>query len=469
MNFSSKRTTILVIADKERLRNLFAFAEGLSGIRVKFATTIEQGLQSTPADYPALFFIQGRMAGFSGEIIARTIRLELKERKPKIVLFIDPADGPEPGKNAFYRTLDSTLTDDRLAAEVQSIVAGSVQAAKKQAAPAKKTPAKSASRNGGEKSRSPKNRETGTQVSRQPAEAPAPSAATDTLVIGTETPAHPDETAPVLTEGNITDIADIVKIQTVDGVPAGQPPDSAVSPAENKSGISRFQEELDNLLGKSIPASGKATAPEVKPASSMPRTEFRPAHVRQAKSTGFAFPGLTKKRRIRLIALAAAVFAVIVATLVFQEKSPARKNPGIAGTKTAGNQTGTVRHVPPRAELPRTDLPSFIPKQALDMQYGKTNPGWERYRDPTTEFKVYREKTVIRALQVIDRSGHGISMQFFNSALKEIAGSSSYVVEADERKGDFIVEKGQLAINAKIIIYRKQPDAQVKAFVVDFR
>jgi hypothetical protein len=469
MNSSSKKTTILVIADKERLHNLFSFAEGIAGVRVKFATTIEQGLQSATADSPALFFIQGRMAGFSGEIIARTIRLELTERKPKIILFSNPTDNPEHGKNAFCKTLDSTLSDDRLAAEVLSIVAGSVQAVKKQFPPAKKTPIKSASSNSGEKSHSPESRETGTQLSRKPEEAPPASTATDTMEIGTEPPAHPDETAPPVATGILNDVADIVEIQTVDGIRAGQPPESAVSSNENVAGISRFQEKLNTFLGKSIPAPGTANEPETEPASFAPGPEFQAEQVRQAESTGFSFPGAAKKRRTPLIALAVAVFAVIAATLVFQWTSPARKKPGTTDRRTTGNQTGTARHAPPSEKLPRTALPSFIPKQAADTQYGKKNPGWERYRDSAVEFKVYREKTVIRALQVIDRSGQNISTQFFNSALKEIAGSPVYVVEAEERKDGFIIEKGQLTNNAKIIIYRKQSGAGVKAFVVDFR
>jgi hypothetical protein len=169
-----------------------------------------------------------------------------------------------------------------------------------------------------------------------------------------------------------------------------------------------------------------------------------------------------------MAALVVAVVAVIGATFIFQGTSPVREKTAPSTVEPA-DKTGAVPQVSSPEQQHRTALPSFIPNLAPDAQYAKANPGWERYIGTAAEFRIFREKNIIRAMQVLDRSEQGFSTQFFNSVLKEMTGSPNYVVESKEQKGNFSVEKGQLAINAKIIIYRKQPGAQVKAFVVDFR
>ena len=114
-------------------------------------------------------------------------------------------------------------------------------------------------------------------------------------------------------------------------------------------------------------------------------------------------------------------------------------------------------------------LPSFLPRQAADRDYGKANPGWERYQGPVTEFRIFREKGLIRALQIIDRGGQGISPGLLSSVLTEIAGSRHYVVETTEQKGTYQVEKGSVLTGGRIIVYRKVPEQSVKAFVLDLK
>jgi len=455
MNSSVKKTTILVIADQERLRSLFAFSKGIPGVRVKFATTVEQGLESASADAPALIFIQGRITGLSGEIIARTLRLELSELKPKIILFSNPEDPLEPGRKTSCKTLDSSLPDERLTLEIESIAAAAIPEVKKQLTFARKTPAKKTVSGSGAKILPQKNRD---QVPVKQRSAVIPLKADTAVRAGTgkKIAARPENAEPVA-----VDVADIVKIRT-------KIPVSDMLLPEHEAGTSLFQEKFDTLLEKAKPDAIKARNQEGPRATFTPRYGLPTANAGQVKSSLFNFHGLTKSRQTLMIALAVTVVAGITATFIFQGTSPVRKKTGSIAAEPV-DKTGAAPHVSSPAERHRTALPSFIPKLAPDAQYGKANPGWERYNDPATEFRIFREKNIIRAVQVIDRSGQGISTQFFNSVLKEMAGSPSYVVEAKEQKGDFIVEKGQLAINAKIIIYRKQPGAQVKAFVVDFR
>ena len=114
-------------------------------------------------------------------------------------------------------------------------------------------------------------------------------------------------------------------------------------------------------------------------------------------------------------------------------------------------------------------LPSFLPHQAPDSDYGKANPGWERYQGPLTEFRIFRDKGLIRAIQIIDRGGQGVSPGLLSSVLNEIAGSRQYVIETTEQKGSYLVEKGTVISGDRIIVYRKEPERSVKAFVLDLK
>jgi len=50
-----------------------------------------------------------------------------------------------------------------------------------------------------------------------------------------------------------------------------------------------------------------------------------------------------------------------------------------------------------------------------------------------------------------------------------MAGDRQYVVETTEQKGTYIVEKGSVLTGDRIIVYRKEPERSVKAFVLDLK
>jgi lipopolysaccharide export system protein LptA len=43
------------------------------------------------------------------------------------------------------------------------------------------------------------------------------------------------------------------------------------------------------------------------------------------------------------------------------------------------------------------------------------------------------------------------------------------VVETTEQKGTYVVEKGSVLTGDRIIVYRKEPERSVKAFVLDLK
>lgn len=115
-----------------------------------------------------------------------------------------------------------------------------------------------------------------------------------------------------------------------------------------------------------------------------------------------------------------------------------------------------------------TPLPAFIPTGGRDQSYGTSNPGWERYTTASREFKIHREQGEIKALQVFDRSGDGIPPAFFSSTLQSMAGIRDYRLETKERKGEFLVKRGRLTGNSRLILYKDPSDRLLRAFVIYF-
>lgn len=119
--------------------------------------------------------------------------------------------------------------------------------------------------------------------------------------------------------------------------------------------------------------------------------------------------------------------------------------------------------------LDERDIPSFVPRRSMDRSYGESHPGWERYLTEDLEYKVYHEKGVLTALQVIDRRGKGIAGDQFKAMLAELTGGEKFVTDATEQKQHYLIERGSLSRKARIIIYRRLPEKKIKAFVVYFR
>jgi hypothetical protein len=117
---------------------------------------------------------------------------------------------------------------------------------------------------------------------------------------------------------------------------------------------------------------------------------------------------------------------------------------------------------------PLPPLPGFIPREGMDARYGEAHPGWERYATAAAEFKVYREKSAIKALQAIDRSGDGLAPQFFTRVLQEVAGVRDYKLEAREQRGDYLIKKGRVSAKARVILYKNRSDTVLQAFVIYF-
>jgi hypothetical protein len=113
-------------------------------------------------------------------------------------------------------------------------------------------------------------------------------------------------------------------------------------------------------------------------------------------------------------------------------------------------------------------LPSCILVNSLDQSYSAAHPGWQRYENNVLEFRVYREGSVIKAIQGIGRQGKTISGEFFASFLKETSGMDSFSLHSREEREGSLVEKGSVGSIAEVIVYRNNLNGQIIAFVLAY-
>jgi len=111
-------------------------------------------------------------------------------------------------------------------------------------------------------------------------------------------------------------------------------------------------------------------------------------------------------------------------------------------------------------------LPDFIPRYGLDKHYGKANPGWERYKGNVTEFKIFREGEMIKAIQVVDRGGKGVPESFMKGVMRQVAKKPILSVEASEKKDGYIIERGKVSENLNVVYYRDEQGGRLRAFVM---
>jgi len=410
---------ILLISDQERLIQILTSPGFVPGASVHVARTIEQALEMLAHGRYRFVLIQERLGELSGRMVAHRLAAESTDRKTRVIMLGgDDRDAGISGKH--LQTIHcSGLNNDEIAATAREYLA--------------------------EQERTPKRRR----------DKPKDQAGRGPAAVCVAIPQPLVEMAD-----------DIVKIGTDSAQPASKPASTLTTDdsADSEPAKSLFQEKLDSMLDETAD-----TARTTQPRKTAEDRAGRPAPLLvtwdKAPLAERICTRIAGRKPLAMI-LAAAVIAVILATATATLRN---RDSGFSGSDRNPATPGTLK-TPAESLTPGRGLsavPSFIPQSSLDTAYGKSHPGWERYQTAATEFRVYRQGGAILAIQIIDRSGKGVPPGLFTSALNEIASSRHYLVEGKERKGSFLIEKGQLAQGAKIIVYRHMPDNRVKALVID--
>lgn len=408
--------TAILIADQQRLHALVAASLGGSGVQLTIISSLAGGIEQAAAIPPDLLFVQGRLSGLSAEIVSRHVATHVDQARTKLVIFVEPGEEPAIARPQLH--LDLALPDSALESRITALVKAA-----------------------------------------QPAAVPGG----DDFI--------PD---PALAGRSLSH--EVTAAAGAGRAAAGMSP----LPSTESTVATRFEVELDTELARREedlhPAKAEEHAEQERQRSGQPR-------VGQAEVNELA-----SRARRRAVAIVASVFLLAAAVAVVQlmpASTPAPGTPPAAApnavpTQAKQSPTGTrtvpsppaATAAPPAPAAPvealRDPLPSFVPSDRRDAAYAAANPGWERYLDAGHEYKVFWENGKLKAVQVIDRSGSGLSPTFFTTAMKELAGVRDYRLASREVKDNYLVKKGSLGKAGSIIIYKNKADSVLQAFVIHF-
>ncbi|MFA7059787.1 MAG: hypothetical protein WC156_03090 [Pedobacter sp.] len=409
-------TNLLLITDIPRLRKIFSRFSDNKDIRIRIVNNLEKGGEEIIADKPSMVFVQTHLSGLSADILLMHLKKQLGRKRTRFVLLSPPDQVSNATLKLYHGQLDTSLNDNALFDAIREIIA-SLDNKGKKAAPTTTT---------GEFSV--------TDLTQKAVSITETQALNQTEQITIEQQPvvpMPPETPELSALPHTTDAEPSLEEQGV-----------IYAPRSRVSVYSEFTSSFDSAVSSIQPGEETDETPKEHLQSwnhkEVEKIDLKPV---QNRSKGTTF----------LLWLAPLLIAVVVVTM-FQYSKSTNKPPDVASqtadikTQTPVKPTATIAPVvagttqatpaPPapsttlapkpgnkavaaKAEVqlrektmlsasaenrgqkvqskavsdgPRLKaLPDFIPRAGLDKEYIRANPGWERYKENVTEFKIYPE------------------------------------------------------------------------------
>ena len=485
-------TRVLLITDTERVQRIFEALEEKGVLQLQTASTLTRGeseMTASPADFT---FVQGRISGFSGEILLRHLD-KILPKGAQLVLLAGDAEDAAHAKKHGRRSLDLSLSDELLEQTAHALVTGAaipaaatgeaphaVKTAPAKAKPATPTPAVT---DKPEQDKEPvqsgphadvPEQEAGKKVSRQPvadkpvAEKPVAEASVADKPVAEE-PSVPSP-AQVAEQGEAVPFEEMMQRASANVGPL-------------KPGLLEVEDRVE--LGKDVSAPEKASdaaaGGEDKEVDQVPAGAFL---VGESLADAMLRAEKKKERRPYRIILPALFLISIPLFFYFagritapDSKTAADSKPTRAPAAPTAIPPAAAPQVkqPPPPAVPATEpkgkaeLPPFLEGTRPDADYGKSHPGWVRYIGKRAEYKLFKEAERYRAMQVLAVGGGTISDDLFKTVLREFGGIEGYRVESSTQKGDYLVEQCATKGSASLTIYRNKSDRKMKALVVYYR
>jgi hypothetical protein len=481
-------TNLLLITDVPRLRKIFSRLSDEIDIKLRIANSLEKGGEEIVADKPAMVFVQTHLSGLSADILLMHLKKQLGRKRSRFVLLTPPGQAGEAVLKLYHGQLDISLDDDALFGAIREIISGLTVIGKKS------SPA------------------TENQIASLP---PQPEADTAGQVTEYKVPESTTGQQPDLAEQSVASAALALQQIPASEEPSLEEQGVTYAPRSRVSVYSEFTSSFESAVNSMQPNEPVAEPPAA-PSHAWGHVEVETIEPAPARS----------KRATFILWLAPVLIAVVVVT-IFQNKSSKPKPeklspqapvvqpsvvdkqapiipapavgsakpqpaPVIATAPKSGVQTSVSApdaQMSDRAVLSAiaenrgqkeqakgvaasarpTALPDIIPRSTLDKDYGKANPGWERYKGQVTEFKVFREGAAIKAIQVIDRGGEGVPESFMKAALRQVTKKPVFVMESSEKKDGYEIQRGRVAENLKVVYYRDEQGGRLRAFVMTWK
>lgn len=476
-------TDLLLITDVPRLRKIFSQLADDKGITLRMAPSLERGSEELIARKPTMVFVQTHLSGLSADILLMHLKKQLGRKRSRFVLLSPPSQVSADTIKLYQGHIDTSLNEKALLEDIRRIIATL-------------TPQKGRSGLG------------------------AALAVEDIVATSTTVQASPlgapgvEPAAGLLREPEpVQDILAVAALPAPPAEPSLADQGITYAPRSRVKVYSEFTSSFDSAV------------------ESMQEPEL-PAETAQHSFSGWDMehletiePEKRLSRRFSFLLWMAPVLVAAVVVTVIQNRKPEQKTvavitepppkqvkaalqpaapaqpPAVTTPKPAVSPVTPVAGASPKTAVdsapPLSDkavlsdlaenrshteaptpgqtasrpgkLPDFIPRYAMDKHYSAANPGWERYKGQVTEFKVFREKESIKAIQVIDRGGDGVPESFMKAALRQVAKKPAFVLESSEKKGGYEIQRGHINGNLKVVYYRDEQGGRLRAFVMTWQ
>lgn len=475
-------SNILLITDVARLRNVFGRLADDSTVHLKIVNNLENGGEEIADNRPDFVFVQTYLSGLSAEILIMHLKKQLGDNLSHFVLLATPNQVNDAILAPFQGWLDTSLEDDRLLSSLRTqlhLLAS-------------------------DESKSDIFAERQFSSVAKPDKAQSAIAEATVQVPAVKNTAPPEPVTAAKAE-SATDAAIAIFDENTTA-------DNGISypPRSRLSVYSEFNSSFDNAV-TSTPE------PESVGQSATAQHDSWLSENMDAYETA----PQRSKRLTFLMWLAPVVIAVIVLTILQDRVSQKatslpsaksgsaatlEKNPAAPFTNqssaallkpllkpmSSGRNTPLKLAVDPAAQtndkavitaitenrdhkrnsggsriIARpASLPVFIPRKNIDKTYSVSNPGWERYTSKEAEYRVYREKEQIKAIQVIALGDTKISNAFLNNVYNQLDKTAVFILESTEAKEGYKIERGHIADNLKVVYYRDEKGYKMRAFVL---
>lgn len=470
---------LLLITDMARLSRFFERLADDNKFILRVVNNLVKGGEEIAIKKPDVVFVQTQLSGLSAEISLMHLKKQLGRKRTRFVLLATPGQVSSDILKSYQGWLDISCKEKELTLATTKLLTSFFSKAKKAQSPVEENDVKD-----------------GAAAEEKPIAAAAPAflnrdfAETTAAVI----PAAADEPA-VTPPPSASAPKDHLEDQQI-----------TYSPRPRLSVYSEFNSSFDNAVNSiREPEAMKESEPALEHNWSASRSERVTTIAPQSKISTF------------LLWLAPVIVIVVIVTYL-QMNSSAPTPVTVTATPSVSTQSPAKTAAPPvavTAPNPRQDklssaakpaldtvaidkavtaaapkvqetrstpassgvntggrlsvLPDFIPRYGADKQYGKANPGWERYKGQVTEFKIFREEQTIKAIQVIDRGGRGVPESFMKGVLRQVAKKPRFSVEASEKKDGYEISRGSVSDNLSVVYYRDEQGGRLRAFVMTWK
>lgn len=477
--------TILFISDDPRVADIIArFQPQLKG-RMRLSHDFDQGLKEVFDNRPSAVFIQGDISGISGETVARHIKALLRGEAPRIVLMHSAPLAVQGAKKWFDYAVEFSGSQDEIDEQFKlrllEIAPGHWQ---ENEGKRPGSPESVAEVNGDDASipglthsaesepfewESDGNFELTAEEPLYSTANPCPAVEgydaplddVQSVLVGrgieagtSDVPSHralPSEVMATIIEESVTTQSAVIEAHTsshpqVISSPIVPPREEKPTPAFSPPPVPPFRE---TVVPAEQPAASLSSFSADAPFGGSVRTAVPPRTATQGGEAG---------RRLSLWAVAIVLLLIggVAGGILLLKGEDGNRNPA---SKPAVSPAKPLRESSAPAPMGKAasaaGLPSFIPASGKDRGFGKTHPGWERYRGHGVEYRIFRENGRLKALQVLALNGKAIPESHIATVVKKLTGSETRTVLSQSKKGAYRREVLRVAGNGELVLYRK--------------